>query len=165
MKSATVCPVPHDQQPLQEYKALQESWFFGWACSPQGWRLYRPSLILWGVGCLLVSPIASITFPPSHDLMHMVLITLMGGGLLPLMVLLRLYLGWRYVRGRLFSETVVYEESGWYDGQVWPKPSEELDRDRLVANYEVQPLLQRLERQFGFAALICLGGILAWPFA
>lgn len=163
MKSASVCPVPAEQQPLQEYQALQESWFFGWACQ-QGWRFYQPSLLLWAVGGLLVLPIAMVNFPPSRELGRLILVSLGGGGILPLLVWLRLYLGWRYVRGRLVSPAVVYEESGWYDGQIWQKPPQELDRDRLVASYEVQPLLQRLEHQFGFAALICLGGILAWPF-
>lgn len=163
MKSASVCPVPNEQQPLQEYQALQESWFFGWACR-QGWAFYQPTLLLWAVGCLFVTPIAAVTFAPSRDLGHLILVSLGGGGMLPLLILLRLYLGWRYVRGRLVSPAVVYEESGWYDGQVWQKPQQELDRDRLLATYEVQPLLRRLERQFGFAALICLGGILVWPF-
>jgi hypothetical protein len=34
------------------------------------------------------------------------------------MISLRLYLGWAYIGNRLFSATVEYEETGWYDGQV-----------------------------------------------
>jgi hypothetical protein len=163
MKSAPVCPVPDEQQPLQEYQALQNSWFFGWACR-QGMAFYLPVALLWAIGCLLATPIAAVTFSAKSALGHLILVSSIAGGLLPLLVLLRLYLGWRYVRGRLANPAVVYEESGWYDGQVWQKPPQELDRDLLLATYEVQPLLRRLERQFGFAALICLGGILAWPF-
>lgn len=33
---------------------------------------------------------------------------------------LRLYLGFSHVGSRLLSATVVYEETGWYDGQVSP---------------------------------------------
>lgn len=32
--------------------------------------------------------------------------------------------GWSYVGDRLLSAVVPYEESGWYDGQMWVKPPE-----------------------------------------
>lgn len=62
------------------------------------------------------------------------------------LLLLRLYLGWFYVRNRLTQETIVYEESGWYDGQIWTKSPEILARDRLIATYEIQPILKRLQQ-------------------
>ena len=41
--------------------------------------------------------------------------------------------------------TVPYEESGWYDGQVWIKPPEILLQDRLIGTYEIYPGLIRLQ--------------------
>ena len=41
--------------------------------------------------------------------------------------------------------TVPYEESGWYDGQVWIKPPEVLLQDRLIGTYDVYPGLLRLQ--------------------
>jgi len=32
--------------------------------------------------------------------------------------------GWSYVGDRLLSAVIPYEESGWYDGQMWVKPPE-----------------------------------------
>lgn len=32
--------------------------------------------------------------------------------------------GWSYVGDRLLSAVVAYEETGWYDGQMWVKPPE-----------------------------------------
>lgn len=32
--------------------------------------------------------------------------------------------GWSYVGDRLLSAVVPYEETGWYDGQLWVKPPE-----------------------------------------
>lgn len=46
--------------------------------------------------------------------------------------------------------TVAYEESGWYDGQVWVKPPEILLQDRLIGTYEIYPGLQRLEKLLFF---------------
>lgn len=50
---------------------------------------------------------------------------------------LRIYLGWAYVGDRLLSAAVEYEETGWYDGQLFVKPPEILARDRLLGSYEV----------------------------
>ena len=38
---------------------------------------------------------------------------------------------------RLLSAAVEYEETGWYDGQLFVKPPEVLARDRLLGSYEV----------------------------
>ena len=57
---------------------------------------------------------------------------------------LRLYLGWNYIYNRLMEATVPYEESGWYDGQIWIKPPEVLIQDRLIGTYEIYPGLSRL---------------------
>ncbi len=39
---------------------------------------------------------------------------------------------------RLLSATVEYEETGWYDGQVWVKTPQMLMRDRLLGTYQVR---------------------------
>lgn len=37
--------------------------------------------------------------------------------------------GWSYVGDRLLSAVVPYEETGWYDGQMWVKPPEVNEHD------------------------------------
>jgi hypothetical protein len=48
------------------------------------------------------------------------------------------------VGDRLLTASLEYEETGWYDGQVFVKPPEVLTRDRLLGTYEVKPVLARL---------------------
>ena len=55
------------------------------------------------------------------------------------LLLVRQWLGWTYVMQRLLSESVDYEESGWYDGQTWEKPLSWREKDLLVARHEVRP--------------------------
>ncbi|CAM9806276.1 unnamed protein product [Chrysoparadoxa australica] len=64
----------------------------------------------------------------------------------------RLYVGWNYVGGRLDADVVVFEESGWYDGQDWVKPNEVRTRDQLIYQYEVKPVLDRLKVVLGGCA-------------
>ena len=60
-------------------------------------------------------------------------------------VQLRIYAGWSYVGNRLLSAVIEYEETGWYDGQLFVKPPKVLARDRLLGNYEVKPVLAKLK--------------------
>jgi hypothetical protein len=61
-------------------------------------------------------------------------------------LLLRLYIGWYYIKERLSKASIEYEESGWYDGQIWVKPKKILKQDRLICYYKVFPILNRLEK-------------------
>ncbi|GJP47297.1 hypothetical protein CLOM_g6514, partial [Closterium sp. NIES-68] len=93
----------------------------------------------------LAGLVASLTFDPKRDALQCLLGSLGGGQLAVTLAALRLYLGWSYIGNRLFSATVEYEETGWYDGQVWVKTPELLARDRLLASYKVKPVLNRLK--------------------
>jgi hypothetical protein len=55
-------------------------------------------------------------------------------------------------------ERVDYEESGWYDGQVWEKPLAWRQQDLLVAQHQVRPVLGRLQQAIGLAAVLMLLG-------
>jgi hypothetical protein len=56
------------------------------------------------------------------------------------------------VRKRLVAETVEYEESGCYDGQVWEKPIAWRQQDLLVARFQVDPVMRRLRQGAALAA-------------
>jgi hypothetical protein len=162
MKSSpTVCPVPTEQQPLNEYQELQESWFFRWA-TLKGVGYWKPIVILWLVGLVFAGPVAAVSFPMAKHPLQFGLSAGAGALVLPGLALVRLYLGWMYVRDRLSKAEIFYEESGWYDGQVWTKPEEVLQRDRLIVSYEIQSLLKRLYLTFGGLALLLLGGSVVW---
>lgn len=157
------CPVPPEQQPINEYQELTDSWFFSWA------RLDLQDYIIklawvWGWSWTIAGPVAAASFAPQKHLVHFILAGGGGATLFVASIVLRLYLGWSYVLARLFQETIVYEETGWYDGQTWIKPSEVLSRDRLIVSYQVQPILQRLKQTFAILVLFVLIGGLIWNF-
>lgn len=57
-----ICPVPFEQQPLNEYEQLKESWFFRWATLEP--VIYRKKLAwVWIWSWILVGPIAAYSFP------------------------------------------------------------------------------------------------------
>lgn len=74
-----------------------------------------------------------------------VLCAVSSGLFIATLAVVRMYLGWAYVGNRLLSATVEYEETGWYDGQIWVKTGEVLARDRLLGSFSVKPALSRLK--------------------
>jgi hypothetical protein len=160
MPSVSPCPVPPEQQPLNEYQALQESWFFSWgklALTQYSYKLAR----IWAIGLVVTGPIAAASFPWQQELWHCALAAMGGSLVFVALTLISLYSGWSHVWRRLRSEQIFYEESGWYDGQVWSKPPAVLTRDRLLASHEVQPTIRRIRFSgLVMGGAIALGGLL-----
>jgi hypothetical protein len=93
-------------------------------------------------------------FAPLEESFKFMLASLMGVSLLTGLFLSRIYLGWQYVRNRLKSDRIFYEESGWYDGQTWLKPTAMLNRDLLIVSYEIEPIMVRLRQTYGLIAAL-----------
>lgn len=143
------CPVPFDQQPMNEFYELKNSCFFSFF----GFHLthYFYGLVI--ISCVSVSiSIPLITFTHVKTLIHFLLAESLFITITIILVVTRLYLGWSYVINRLFSATIFYEESGWHDGQIWVKTPDMLTRDRLVATYYIKPILSRVKYTVLFLA-------------
>lgn len=142
-----ICPVPFDQQPLNEYEALKESFLFSW--STENLQTFSSKLIiLFGLISLvcLIANILIITIV-KFSLSTILAIFLFAAFIIEIL-LIHLYLGWSYILKRLSSATIFYEESGWYDGQLWIKSADLLTQDRLVGIYQVEPLLSKIKKIF-----------------
>ncbi|KAJ0985499.1 hypothetical protein J5N97_003855 [Dioscorea zingiberensis] len=138
----TECPVPPEQQPVNEYQALSDSFPFSWAAEDLVAYCSRLAITGASFSLLVGLPVASFgTADPRARALGAV-----SAGLLAVtLAVLRMYLGWAYVGNRLLSATVEYEETGWYDGQVWVKTPEVLARDRLLGSFSVKPVLSRVK--------------------
>ncbi|MBE8989858.1 CGLD27 family protein [Nostoc sp. LEGE 12450] len=159
--SVSNCPVPTDQQPLNEYEQLKTSWLF--RDSTLDLRDYITKIAwIWGLSWLIAAPVAAASFPPHKYIAHFILCGAAAASVGVVLALVRLYLGWFYVCDRLGSPTVFYEESGWYDGQTWTKPQEILNRDRLIVAYEIKPILRRLQFTFAGLAGMYVTGTIVW---
>lgn len=155
------CPVPSEQQPINEYQELKESCLFR---SSQGTlKAYLKALAwIWVPSWIVTGPVAAASFAPEKLPVQFAISAAGGASLVLALALLRLYLGWKYVRDRLDNPVVVYEESGWYDGQTWTKTDEILARDRLIIRYQIDPILQRLRRTAAALGLLVGVSAIAW---
>ena len=110
------------------------------------WPKTKKSLILilikfWLVAFILFLIISSGSVYFKTSLLKYILLSFFSSLSIPLLISIRLYLGWNHIFKRLTSEKIEYEESGWYDGQVWEKPLVLREKEILIASIEVKPIL------------------------
>ena len=152
------CPVPREQQPTNEFIELSKSIFFSWPKTKKSLILV---LIKFWVGTFvifLVISSGSIYFKTS--LIKYILLSFFSSLSIPLLISIKLYLGWNHIFKRLTSERVEYEESGWYDGQIWIKPLNLKEKESLIAFKEVKPILKNLIQISSIILSFILLGIL-----
>ena len=152
------CPVPKEQQPTNEFIELSKSIIFSWPKTKLSLVLVLIKFWLGAFVLFLVISSGSVYFKTS--LLKYILLSFFSSLSIPLLISIRLYLGWNHVFKRLSSERVEYEESGWYDGQVWIKPLVLKEKESLIASIEVKPILKNLIQIFSILLIIALSGIL-----
>ena len=158
----TKCPVPKEQQPTNEFIELSKSAIFSWPKNKQSLILVLIKFWLGTFVFFIFISTGSIYFKTS--ILKYALLCLFSSLSIPLLILIRLYLGWKHVFKRLTSERVVYEESGWYDGQVWIKPLVLKEKESLIASIEVKPILKNLIQIFSIILILVLSGILLFQY-
>ena len=156
------CPVPREQQPTNEFLELSKSMVFSW---PKTKKTLILVLFKFWVGTFILFLIissGSIYFKTS--ILKYILLSFFSSLSIPLFISIRLYLGWNHIFKRLTSERVEYEESGWYDGQVWIKPLVLKEKESLIATIEVKPILKNIIQIFSIFSVLALSGILLFQY-
>ena len=156
------CPVPRDQQPTNEFIELSKSSIFSWPKTKKSLIIELTKFWLFAFIIFLVISSGSVYFKTS--LLKYILLSFFSSLSIPLLISIRLYLGWSHIFKRLTSERVEYEESGWYDGQVWIKPLVLKEKESLIASIEVKPILKNLIQIFSIISVLVLSGILIFQY-
>ena len=156
------CPVPREQQPTNEFIELSKSIIFSWPKTKKSliFALFK----FWVVAFFLFIVISSGSIYFKTSIIKYILLSFFTSLSIPLLISIRLYLGWNHVFKRLTSERVEYEESGWYDGQVWIKPLVLKEKESLIASIEVKPILKNLTQVFSIFLVLALSGILLFQY-
>ena len=156
--SKSKCPVPKEQQPTNEYIELSNSLVFS---LPRSNKKYTLVLItVWMICFLIFLIISSGSVHFSENNLRYILISFFSSLSAPLLIAIRLLLGWNHIFKRLIAEKVEYEESGWYDGQIWIKPVQLKEKETLIAFLEVKPILKKLSQITSIIFTFILIGIL-----
>ena len=140
-----ICPVPLNQRPLNEFESIRDSWIISWPFLEKN-IFYRKLIFSW----LFITPL-SLTISYGSDylknnIFELTIVTFTASLFFPILLLIRQWLSCIYIYKRLNSENIEYEESGWYDGQIWEKPIDWRAKELLIAQHQVKPILNLLEK-------------------
>ena len=152
------CPVPKEQQPTNEFLELSNSKVFALAKTSKKFSIILIST--WLVAFLIFLIISSGSTYFHTYVLRYIFLSFFGSLSLPLLITIRLFLGWNHIYKRLNAEIIEYEESGWYDGQIWNKPIELKEKENLIASLEVKPILKNLTQVTSVIISFILIGIL-----
>ena len=152
------CPVPKEQQPTNEFLELSNSKLFALPKSSKKFSIILIST--WLVAFLIFLVISTGSTYFHTYLLKYIFLSFFGSLSVPLLITIRLFLGWSHIYKRLTSEIIEYEESGWYDGQIWNKPIELKEKESLIASIEVKPILKNLTQVTSVIISLILIGIL-----
>ena len=140
----TICPVPPNQRPLNEFNSIKKAWIISWPLLEKS-IFYRNLIFSW----LFITPISLIISYGSdylkNNIFDLLIISITASIAFPILLLVRQWLSWVYIYKRLNSENIEYEESGWYDGQTWEKPIDWRAKDLLIAQHQIKPILNHLK--------------------
>ena len=156
------CPVPRDQQPTNEFIELSKSTIFSWPKTKKSLILVLIKFWFGAFALFLIISSGSIYFKTS--ILKYILLSFFSSLSVPFLISIRLYLGWNHIFKRLTSEKIEYEESGWYDGQVWMKPLVLKEKESLIASIEVKPILTNLIQTSSIISVLALSGVLLFQY-
>nr|YP_010478854.1 hypothetical protein Ycf36 [Neustupella aerophytica]UVI61159.1 hypothetical protein Ycf36 [Neustupella aerophytica] len=144
-EDSTLCPVPREQRPFYEYLNQKKSILVGWV------KLNETSYIIKFFVTLFVIftfsfPIINLFVSFSYYPVESLIIGLVFSLIIESLVYFNYFINWSYIGKRLFEDTVFYEQSGWYDGKIWIKPTTILRHERLLYHYQLVPLINRIKK-------------------
>ena len=158
MKS-DICPVPLEQIPIKEFEKLSTSIFFKVPILGKT-NFYKNLFYSWIIFLPIVLLILSANFQLILSPIRYYFESFIWSLISPLLIILRHYLSWSYVYNRLRSVNIEYEESGWYDGQIWQKTIEMREKDLLTAQHDIKPIISILRESFIVIISIFMIGLL-----
>ena len=164
--------VPVDMQPANEWQQLKETFLFDWPM--EGTQQFALKLAQsFGFWFVFSLPIAGETWSADTEVLPRLLAALLGGCVPTLLVVLRLLAGVKMVDDRLGQDAVYFESDerrpttavdlqrlGYRSqGAMWVKPPEISARDQLIKQFEVAPVLDRLNKAAAALVLVIALGL------
>ena len=138
-----ICPIPLEQQPVKEYWRLRKRKFFRWAILVRS-RYVTKLLAVWISSLLLVLFILALRSPYRVLSYSDLLIGAAIAELVVFLFLVRLYAAWHNIHSRLIHQQIDYKVLATNETKLWQKTELVLARDRLIARFQVRPIIKRI---------------------
>jgi len=119
LKIFLLCPVPENQKPINEYIDLKENFLLNWTTFNQ--KNYFVKFFSFYLFWFSLVFLLTLDLSFKHILSNLLWSLGISLSLQNLMVFF-FFLRWKEMKKRFNQARLFYEESSWFDGQIWEKP-------------------------------------------
>jgi hypothetical protein len=162
-----LCPIPEDQKPIIQYIELKTGAFSSWVfLKKKDYELSLGFFFVLGFMILSLPDIFQqfflffenfssnlIVFNSFNEVFYILsnffnffYLKVLIVNCFFLFLFIILLVRYSDIENRFSKSFVVYEESSWYDGQIWQKPISILKIDNLIQSQKIKPVLDRIRK-------------------
>lgn len=143
IKRFLLCPIPNDQKPINEYIELKENQFFNWPLLSN--TFYTSKVLTLNFFCFVVTSLTSFNFQLT-TFKNWLLININISLFIFFVFLLVNLIQWKNIANKFLQARIFYEESSWFDSQLWDKPFFLIKNDKLIYHQKIAPILRQLQQ-------------------
>jgi hypothetical protein len=162
-----LCSIPEDQKPISQYIELKENETINWTSFSFLKYKYKLIFIYSFLLCLVTFFQFSTEFNISLSFFGNLKVfikvfveSIKISSYLFLVYFFIILTRWKELSNRFRTSSLFYEESSWFDGQIWGKSFFILKNDRLLLFQKILPILKRITKSFIFIFLLVFFTIL-----
>lgn len=145
LASFLLCSLPDNQKPINSYIEMKENPFLNWIfLSAQKYAIQIAKFLLL---FLFISLGACIGIFGKKNLLGISL-SILGSISLTIILIALIGFQWFGIMERFQQSQILYEESSWFDSQIWEKPYFLLKNDRLIRKQRIFPFAKRSAKIF-----------------
>jgi hypothetical protein len=137
VKNLKLCSIPDDQKIINEYIKIKKNDFFNWTSfSSLNYKKQFFFFYLSFVLFFLPLFISFLNFFLSFKILSLCF----------LLFLFLVFFRWIDISQNFQKSRLLYEESSWFDTQIWEKEYFLIKKDRLINTQKLKPVIRRIFR-------------------
>jgi Conserved in the green lineage and diatoms 27 len=145
IKIFLLCPIPEDQKPINQYLGLKENTLTSWTTLST--TKYQQKIIsLYGLFFGLISLVRFSSFQGLSYVFDWIFENLFLSTNFLLVLFFIILSRWVQIQNQFNQARFFYEETSWYDGQIWEKPFLLIKNDQLIRSQKITPIIQRIQQ-------------------
>jgi hypothetical protein len=153
IKIFLLCPIPEEQKPINQYIGLKENILTSWTTLST--KKYQQKIIsLSSLTFLFICLFQLYSFQSFSYFFDWILENLFITTNLLLFLFLIILSRWIQIQNQFNQARFFYEETSWYDGQIWEKPFLLIKNDKLISSQKITPIIKRIQQSI-FQLLFC----------
>lgn len=145
IKIFLLCPIPDEQKPINQYIGLKENLITNWTTlSTQKYQ--KKILFFYIIFFTIISIFQLYSLKGMNYLFDWILYNLSITTIFILFLFLINLSRWLQIKSQFQKARFFYEETSWYDGQIWEKPFLLIKNDKLISTQKISPIIKRIQK-------------------